>query len=120
MGWRSKSEALPFEDGTFDGVFSNGSLHEWADPAKICDEIHRVLKSGGRYVISDLRRDVSLPVRWFLYLAAKPKAIRPGLVTSLNAAYTPAEAEALLLRTDLRQGRVKKNPLGFELLGVKE
>jgi ubiquinone/menaquinone biosynthesis C-methylase UbiE len=110
-------QSLPFDEGTFDAVFSNGSLHEWAEPAGTFEEIHRVLKPGGRYFISDLRRDVCLPARWFLYLATSPREIRPGLTTSLNAAYTPAEAAALLLGTGLRDATVRKNLIGLQILG---
>lgn len=92
-------QRLPFEDDCFDSVFTSNSLHEWSEPVKTFEEIHRVLKPGGRYYISDLRRDVSLPARWFLYLATKPKEIRPGLRRSLDAAYTATETRALLTRT---------------------
>ena len=30
---------MPFEDGHFDAVFTNGSLHEWAHPDNIFNEI---------------------------------------------------------------------------------
>ena len=43
----------PFEDGRFDAVFSNGALHEWDQPEKVFDEVHRVLKPGGRAVFVD-------------------------------------------------------------------
>jgi len=113
-------QKLPFGGGTFDAVFSNGSLHEWSEPEMTFEEISRVLKPGGRFFISDLRRDVLLPVRWFLYLASSPREIRPGLVTSLNAAYTPGEAGELLERTSLDTGKVRKNPIGLEIVGKKE
>ena len=112
-------QKLPFEDGLFDAVFTSNSLHEWSEPEKTIEEIHRVLTPGGRYFISDLRRDVSLPARWFLYLATRPREMRPGLVKSLDAAYAPAEAAALLERTSLRQGKVKQNPIGLEIAGAK-
>ena len=42
---------MPFEDDHFDAVFSNGSLHEWARPEEILNEIARVVKPGGKYFI---------------------------------------------------------------------
>ncbi|MBI3977895.1 MAG: class I SAM-dependent methyltransferase [Chloroflexi bacterium] len=46
--------ALPFPDGSFDGVVSTASLHHWADPARGLAEIHRVLKPGGVALIYDI------------------------------------------------------------------
>jgi SAM-dependent methyltransferase len=57
---------LPFEDNTFDAVFTNSLLHEWANPRTAFDKIWLVLKPGGRYFISDLRRDMNPLVRGFL------------------------------------------------------
>jgi len=110
---------MPFEDGHFDAVFTNGSLHEWAHPAEILNEISRVLKPGGKYIISDLRRDMIAPIKWFLWVMTGPKEMRRGLVTSLNAAYTVPEIEAMLNRTKFRGWRVSKNPLGIVISGQK-
>jgi hypothetical protein len=41
-------------------------------------------------------------VEWFMKLVAQPKEIKPGLITSINAAYTPAELTALLRETALK------------------
>jgi ubiquinone/menaquinone biosynthesis C-methylase UbiE len=51
--------SIPFKDDQFAAVFANGGLHEWADPITVFNEIARVLKDGGRYWITDLRRDMS-------------------------------------------------------------
>lgn len=116
---KGDARKMPFDDGRFDAVFSNGSLHEWADPEGVLDEIARVVKPGGRYVISDLRRDMSLPVRWFLWLTVKPKAMRPGLATSVGASYTRREIEVILARSRLRGWQARKNPLGVVISGRK-
>jgi ubiquinone/menaquinone biosynthesis C-methylase UbiE len=116
---QANAQQLPFDDGAFDAVFTNGSLHEWSAPGQIFGEIRRALKPGGRFFVSDLRRDMRLPVRWFLYSLAKPKEIRPGLIASLNAAYTAAEAETLVTRSGLRVTRATSNPMGFEIVGEK-
>jgi ubiquinone/menaquinone biosynthesis C-methylase UbiE len=80
---------MPFIDNTFDGVFTNGSLHEWAKPIDIFNEIYRVLKPGGVYFISDLRRDINFFIKWLMKALVKPKEIKPGFITSINASYTP-------------------------------
>ena len=52
MGLSSKlqiadAENLPFEDGTFDAVYSWGVLHHSPDTQKAVNEVYRVLKPGG-------------------------------------------------------------------------
>jgi trans-aconitate methyltransferase len=44
------AEALPFGDSTFDAVFSNAALHWVRDQNAMLNEVHRVLKPGGRFV----------------------------------------------------------------------
>ena len=116
---RGDARSMPFDDEHFDAVFSNGSLHEWAYPEEILNEIARVLKPGGRYCVSDLRRDMNPLIKWFLWFMTRPKEIRPGLITSINASYVIGEAEALLAKTKLQGWHVSKNPLGLVISGQK-
>lgn len=108
---------MPFEDKSFDAVISNGSLHEWADPVRAFDEIHRVLRAGGRYCITDLRRDVHPLKKALVYCSTRPKAMRPGLITSLNAAYTVSEITALLRGSRLRNATVVGDFFGLCIAG---
>ena len=116
---KGDAQAMPFDDNFLDGVFTNGSLHEWSQPQKILKGIYRVLKPGGRYFISDLRRDMNMLVEWFMKLVAQPKEIKPGLITSINAAYTPEEITALLRETALRGAAVAPSPMGLVITGEK-
>ena len=47
---------LYYEDETFDAVWANGVLHHTGDTQKALDEVHRVLKPGGRAIISHFYR----------------------------------------------------------------
>jgi ubiquinone/menaquinone biosynthesis C-methylase UbiE len=48
---QSDAEKLPFPDGSFDIVYSNGVLHHTNDTEAAIAEVRRVLKPGGRAVI---------------------------------------------------------------------
>ncbi len=110
---------MPFEDTNFDAVFSNGSLHEWEDPLGTFGEIWRVLKPGGRIFISDLRRDMPVFIKWFLWISAKQQEIRPGLITSINAAYTYEELAGLIKGTRIAACIVSSDLIGLTLSGSK-
>ena len=111
--------SMPFPDDNFDAVFTNGSLHEWADPASTFNEMWRALKSGGSLFVSDLRRDMSVLVRWFLWITVRPKSMRLGLNTSLNAAYTAKELQDLTRGSRIGNSEVTTNPFGLVLMARK-
>jgi SAM-dependent methyltransferase len=46
----ANAEALPHADGAFDAVFSNAALHWVRDHEAMLAQVHRVLKTGGRFV----------------------------------------------------------------------
>ncbi|MFF5314698.1 class I SAM-dependent methyltransferase [Streptomyces massasporeus] len=111
--------ALPFEDDRFDHVISASSLHEWADPVTALSEMHRVLRPGGRYCVSDLRRDVDRTT--FQFMKANIAAdMRPGFRTSIRSAYVKSEIEELLRGTALDTAVVTEVQMGIVITGRKE
>lgn len=48
--------SLSFPDGTFDAVWANGVLHATSDTRRAIQEVRRVLKPGGRAIISHFYR----------------------------------------------------------------
>jgi SAM-dependent methyltransferase len=62
---------LPFRDGSFDAIYSMGTIEHFRDPETALLEMHRVLRPGGRAV-------VGVPNRWDPFL-------RPLLVAALHA-----------------------------------
>lgn len=114
-----RAEEIPFDDGTFDAVFSNGSLHEWSDPLQAFHEVHRVLKHDGRYAITDLKRNMNPLAHLFLKITVKPKEMQPGLQSSIQAAYTKKEIEKIVARTPLKSATVSESPIGLAITGRK-
>ncbi len=58
---KSYIENLPFPDGSFDAVISNGVINLAPDKDKVFAEVSRVLKPGGRMVIADIVTEKQLP-----------------------------------------------------------
>ncbi len=51
------ADALPFDDGSFDAALCECSLSTFSDKERALDELHRVLRAGGRLAISDVTAD---------------------------------------------------------------
>lgn len=48
------AEALPADDASVDAVISNGVINLCPDKTAVMNEVHRVLKPGGRFLIADI------------------------------------------------------------------
>ena len=57
--YQASIEALPFDDGCFDVVISNGAINLSTSKEKVFDEIFRVLSSGGYLYFADMIKDES-------------------------------------------------------------
>ena len=65
---RSDAEQLPFDDHSFDLVYSWGVIHHAEHPERIVAEIHRVLRPGGTFLgMLYARRSVVAFKMWFRY-----------------------------------------------------
>lgn len=115
-------EHTPFEDASLDLVLSTLSLHHWANPAAILNEIARILRPGGAFIIFDLRRDMAPPLYVLLWLVTRyvvPPALRRAQepLGSRNAAYTPEEAAELAQASKLTGWRVVSGPFWLSIEG---
>lgn len=116
--------STPFADGSLDLVVSTLSLHHWADPVTVLNEVARVLRPGGAFMIFDLRRDMIAPFYLLILFATRcvvPRALRyiGEPLGSRNAAYTPDEAAALARASHLTGWRVTTSPLWLTIEGRK-
>jgi hypothetical protein len=59
-------------------------------------------------------------IKFLVFCLTKPKAIRPGFITSLNAAYTVSEINALLQKTTLKNCTATKDFMGLTISGEKK
>ena len=115
---------IPFADGSVDLVVSTLSLHHWSDPVAVLDEIARVLRPGGAFLVADLRRDLAAPawsLLWFATHVVVPRALRSAgePLRSRDSAYTPTEAAELAAASTLTGWRVSRGPLWLVLEGSK-
>ena len=70
------AEHLVFRPATFDLVTMGDALAYLADPFTALEEAHRVLRTGGRLVVSCLRRSLSTPAQNLFFLGLAPLARR--------------------------------------------
>ena len=64
-------EEIPLPDGSVNAIISNCAINHVADKAAVYREIYRLLKPGGRFVVSDIMTEQPLPS----YIKEDPEAI---------------------------------------------
>jgi ubiquinone/menaquinone biosynthesis C-methylase UbiE len=112
ISWRwGDAKAMPFDDGEFDLVVCNDSLHHWEDPLPVFDEIARVLKDSGQFLVHDSRRLSRWAPRlvsWAIGMII-PRDFRVHYWNSINSSYTPEELNTILKDSRLRGWRVEED-----------
>ena len=83
---------LSFENDTFDAVWANGVLHATGDTLRAIQEIHRVLKPGGRAIISHFYRKPSW--MYFLHRLGRENIEHKDEDPPVNEFYTEDEVMA--------------------------
>jgi len=105
----STAAALPFPDNSFDLVMSYASLHHWLEPVTVFNEIERVVKKSGSFIIRDNKRVYQNPfwkaVIWFISRFMN-KRHRENWPTAILASYTIPEVKEMLKKSQLRDCRV--------------
>jgi ubiquinone/menaquinone biosynthesis C-methylase UbiE len=112
---------MPFPDETFDFVVCTAAFKNFTDPVGALNEIHRVLKPGGKASIFDLRKDAP----W----KAIDEEVRGMKLSRLNALLTKFTFRTVLLKTAytnealrrivsesrFAKGEIRLDGIGFEL-----
>lgn len=73
---QANAESLPFEDNTFDLVYSVGVLHHTVNTKEAIEEIRRVLKPKGKAIIMLYARGLKYIHSWILLKNLMPKSKR--------------------------------------------
>jgi ubiquinone/menaquinone biosynthesis C-methylase UbiE/DNA-binding MarR family transcriptional regulator len=110
---------MPFSSDTFDLAFSNSSLHEWENAGQVFSEIFRVLRTGGRMMVTDLRRDLSPDIFQFMQNCCESPEIKAGFETSVRAAYRKEELESILSKIKFSNIQVIAHPYGLIAIAEK-
>lgn len=112
---------IPFPNDAFDFVVCRAAFKNFSDPIGALEEIHRVLKPGGKASIYDLRRDASpeaideevtrMGMSWLSRWATKA-TFRFML---LKRAYTDETLVQMCAATHFKTGEILDDGIGFEL-----
>lgn len=112
---------IPLEDGIFDLVVCRAAFKNFSEPLKALNEMHRVLKPGGRAIVIDLRKDASWDE-----VAAYVDNLRTGALDSwfmkftfkhmlLKRAYTEEQMRSLAADSEFKSCEIGKTAVGMEV-----
>ncbi len=119
---RGNASDLPFADESFDFLICRAAFKNFTEPVRALEEMHRVLKPGGKALIIDLRRDASME--------SISEAVEGMNVNALNAfitkltfrymllkrAYTRCEFVEMISHTKFSGVQIEENLIGLEIL----
>jgi ubiquinone/menaquinone biosynthesis C-methylase UbiE len=112
---------MPFADETFDFIICTAAFKNFTQPVRAIAEMQRVLKPGGKALISDLRHDAS---RADVDRMVKEMGLNrlntlftqwAFRVMLLKNAYTPDEIRQLVAQTKFQQCDIHTDTVGMEI-----
>ena len=116
---------IPLEDGLFDLIVCRAAFKNFSEPLKALNEMHRVLKPGGRAIIIDLRKDAS----WeeiVAYVDGLKVSRTSTWMTNftfkhmlLKRAYTEEQMTSLVGESDFQSCEILRSPVGMEIKLVR-
>jgi ubiquinone/menaquinone biosynthesis C-methylase UbiE len=116
---------IPLEDGLFDLIVCRAAFKNFSEPLTAMNEMHRVLKPGGKAVIIDLRKDASWNeiVAYVDGLHISPTSTWMTKFTFkhmlLKRAYTETQMTSLAGESDFRSCEIVRSSVGMEVKLVR-
>ncbi len=117
---RGDVSAMPFDEGSFDLVVCQAAFKNFRHPVSALNEMHRVLRPGGRTVIHDMRReataaDIAAEVRGQGLGRVNSFATRRILAWLRRRALTQAQFGQLIAKSDFRTGDIHGSGIALEV-----
>jgi ubiquinone/menaquinone biosynthesis C-methylase UbiE len=117
--------AMPFEDDSFDLLVCRAAFKNFSEPIRALAEMYRVLKSGGKALIIDLRPDASPRD-----IAAAVDAMKLGWLNSqitrltfrhmlLKRAHSKESIRQMVAQTPFRTCEIREEQIGLEITLTK-
>jgi ubiquinone/menaquinone biosynthesis C-methylase UbiE len=112
---------MPFADGGFDLIVCRAAFKNFSQPVKALSEMRRVLRTGGRALIIDLRKDTPQET-----INAHVDHMGLGAASSimtkltfrfmlLKRAYTRKNFEDFIAQSGFEKAEIREEPIGFEI-----
>jgi len=117
---------IPLEDGLFDLIVCRAAFKNFSEPLKALNEMHRVLKPGGRAIIIDLRKDASWEEIVDYVDGLHLSGVNGWLTkftfkhTLLKRAYTEGQMTLLVGESDFKSCEIVKAPAGMEVKLIRQ
>jgi ubiquinone/menaquinone biosynthesis C-methylase UbiE len=122
---QGNASAMPFAADTFHLIVCRAAFKNFSQPVEAMNEMHRVLKPGGRALIIDLRKDASMED-----IEAYINGARLGWANSLiykltfrylliPRAYSKQQFSDMAARSQFRSAGIGESGIGFEITLVK-
>ncbi|HKW33035.1 MAG TPA: class I SAM-dependent methyltransferase [Candidatus Acidoferrum sp.] len=119
---QGNASRMPFGDASFDFLLCRAAFKNFSEPKSALEEMHRVLRPGGRALIIDLRRDASKES-----INEAVNGMNLGVVNTaltkltfrfmlLKRAYTKNEFEQLISETRFQDFQIREDLIGLEVL----